>query len=157
MLDAAAAAAATATGDRPRDRTAPPAVAGRACRHQPESRPRLFADRDRRRGSRSIDFVLLSLIGIALYFGYVVPLTGFRWEYVAAIFGMTVAAVICFQAADIYRGPGVSRPAAADDADDLVLGVRVPAVHRRVVLRQARQRGFAALAVGVLLRRSGGA
>jgi Undecaprenyl-phosphate glucose phosphotransferase len=56
------------------------------------------------------DFVLLSLVGIALYLGYVVPLSGFRWEYVAAIFGMTATAVLCFQAADIYevqvfRGP----------------------------------------------------
>src|SRR6202035_2225576 len=40
---------------------------------------------------------------IAIYLGYVVPLSGFRWEYVAAIFGMTTAAVICFQAADIYE------------------------------------------------------
>jgi Undecaprenyl-phosphate glucose phosphotransferase len=46
--------------------------------------------------------VMLSAIGIALYFGYVVPLSGFRWEYLAAIFGMTATSVICFQAADIY-------------------------------------------------------
>ena len=52
---------------------------------------------------RLIDFVMLSLIGIALYFGYVVRLSGFHWEYVAAIFGMTATAVICFQAADIYE------------------------------------------------------
>jgi Undecaprenyl-phosphate glucose phosphotransferase len=51
---------------------------------------------------RFSDFVLLSLIGIALYLGYVAPLSGFRWEYVAAILVMTLAAVICFQAADIY-------------------------------------------------------
>ena len=51
---------------------------------------------------RVADFVLLSLVGIALYFGYVTPLAGFNWGYVAAIFGMTAAAVICFQAADIY-------------------------------------------------------
>jgi Undecaprenyl-phosphate glucose phosphotransferase len=53
--------------------------------------------------ARVADFVWLSLIGIALYLGYVVPLAGFRWEYVAAIFGMTATAVICFQAADIYQ------------------------------------------------------
>ena len=52
---------------------------------------------------RITDFVLLSLAGIALYLGYVVPLSGFHWEYVAAIFGMTATAVICFQAADIYQ------------------------------------------------------
>jgi Undecaprenyl-phosphate glucose phosphotransferase len=49
------------------------------------------------------DFVLLGLVGIALYLGYVVPLSGFRWEYVAAILGMTATAVLCFQAADIYE------------------------------------------------------
>ena len=47
--------------------------------------------------------LLSALVGIALYFGYVVPLAGFNWEYVAAIFGMAAAAVICFQAADIYQ------------------------------------------------------
>src|SRR5205823_11364575 len=52
---------------------------------------------------RLVDFVMLSLIGIALYLGYVVRLSGFHWEYVAAIFGMTATAVICFQAADIYE------------------------------------------------------
>ena len=51
---------------------------------------------------RLADFVLLSFIGIALYLGYMVPLTGFHWEYVTAIFGMTVTAVVCFQAAEIY-------------------------------------------------------
>jgi Undecaprenyl-phosphate glucose phosphotransferase len=51
---------------------------------------------------RVADWTLLSLIGLALYIGYVVPLSGFRWEYVAAIFGMTATAVICFQASDIY-------------------------------------------------------
>jgi len=52
---------------------------------------------------RVADFALLSLVGIAIYFAYVVPLNGFRWEYVAAIFGMTASAVVCFQASDIYE------------------------------------------------------
>ena len=52
---------------------------------------------------RVVDFVMISLVGSALYFSYVVPLSGFRWEYFAAIFAMTTAAVICFQAADIYE------------------------------------------------------
>jgi Undecaprenyl-phosphate glucose phosphotransferase len=51
---------------------------------------------------RIADFVMLTTIGIALYLGYVVPISGFRWEYVAAILMMTLAAVVCFQAADIY-------------------------------------------------------
>jgi len=51
---------------------------------------------------RIADFGMLSCIGIVLYLGYVAPLAGFRWEYVAAILIMTLAAVVCFQAADIY-------------------------------------------------------
>jgi Undecaprenyl-phosphate glucose phosphotransferase len=52
---------------------------------------------------RVLDFVLLNIIGIALYLGYVARLSGFRWEYIAAIFGITTTALICFQAADIYQ------------------------------------------------------
>ena len=52
---------------------------------------------------RVADFVLISSIGISLYLGYVAKLSGFYWEYIAAILGMTVAAIICFQAADIYE------------------------------------------------------
>src|SRR3981081_4100226 len=63
MLNAAASAATTATADRPpverrrhgaspAGRAPPRAVAGRPRRHQPESPAGLFADRDRRRGSR---------------------------------------------------------------------------------------------------------
>lgn len=52
---------------------------------------------------RLADFALLSLVGITLYFGYVVPRSGFQLGYLAAIFGMTITAVVCFQAADIYQ------------------------------------------------------
>ena len=52
---------------------------------------------------RLIDFATLSAIGIALYFAYVVPLKGIHWEFIAAIFGVAITAVICFQAADIYQ------------------------------------------------------
>jgi Undecaprenyl-phosphate glucose phosphotransferase len=52
---------------------------------------------------RAVDFLMLSVIGVGLYFVYVTPLSGFRWEYLAAIFGMTATAVVCFQAADIYQ------------------------------------------------------
>jgi Undecaprenyl-phosphate glucose phosphotransferase len=52
---------------------------------------------------RIVDFALLSVIGIALYASYVARIDGFLWEYVAAIVAMAVAAVICFQAADIYQ------------------------------------------------------
>jgi Undecaprenyl-phosphate glucose phosphotransferase len=102
MLDAAATAAMTTTGDRPpierRRRLTPAAL---AVTNQKVSRaysPIVIAG-----AVRLVDFVMLSLIGIALYFAYVVRLSGFHWEFVAAIFGMTVTAVICFQAADIYE------------------------------------------------------
>ncbi|MET0443279.1 MAG: exopolysaccharide biosynthesis polyprenyl glycosylphosphotransferase, partial [Pseudorhodoplanes sp.] len=52
---------------------------------------------------RAVDFVLLSVIGIALYIAYSARIDGFLWEYVAAIVAMAAAAVICFQAADIYQ------------------------------------------------------
>src|SRR3978361_672306 len=52
---------------------------------------------------RVADFVILSLVGVAIYFGYVARLSGFNWQYIAAILAMAVAAVMCFQAADIYE------------------------------------------------------
>jgi Undecaprenyl-phosphate glucose phosphotransferase len=52
---------------------------------------------------RVVDFGMLSAIGVALYFVYVVPLSSFNWDYVGAIFAMSVAAVVCFQASDIYQ------------------------------------------------------
>jgi Undecaprenyl-phosphate glucose phosphotransferase len=103
MLDAAAATAAmTATADRPqverRRRLTPAALAVASQKVKRAYSPIVIAG-----AVRLVDFVMLSLIGIALYFGYVVRLSGFHWEFVAAIFGMTVTAVICFQAADIYE------------------------------------------------------
>ena len=89
-----------------------------AAGHRPERRRRLspaalaVANQKVRRAYSPIviagavriaDFVLLSVIGIALYFGYVVPLDDFSWEYVAAILGVAATAVVCFQAADIYH------------------------------------------------------
>ncbi len=102
MLDAAASAAATApAADRsPVERRRRLSQAALAVANQKVRRaysPIVIAG-----AVRVADFVLLSLVGIALYFGYVTPLAGFNWGYVAAIFGMTAAAVICFQAADIY-------------------------------------------------------
>ena len=52
---------------------------------------------------RAADFLLLSLIGITLYLGYVTRIDGFSWSYLAAILGVAAAAVVCFQAADIYE------------------------------------------------------
>src|SRR5438309_1306643 len=101
MLEAAATAAASANTGRPQvERRRRLSPAANAVVNQKVSRaysPIVIAG-----AVRLVDFVMLSLIGIALYLGYVVPLSGFYWEYVAAIFGMTITAVICFQAADIY-------------------------------------------------------
>src|SRR3979411_375169 len=102
MLDAAAAAALTATADRPpierRLRLSQAALAVSNQKVRRAYSPIVIAG-----AVRIADFILISLVGIALYFGYVVPLSGFQWEYVAAILGMAAAAVICFQAADIYQ------------------------------------------------------
>src|SRR6202790_3545161 len=102
MLEAAAAAVVTASaGPPPIERRRRLSRAALAVTNQKVRRsysPIVIAG-----AVRVADFLSLSLVGIAIYLGYVVPLSGFRWEYVAAIFGMTTAAVICFQAADIYE------------------------------------------------------
>jgi len=102
MLDAAASTAPTATTGRPaverRRRLSPAALAVTNQKVARAYSPIVIAG-----VVRLADFAALSAVGIAVYFGYVVPLDGFRLEYVAAIFGMTAAAVICFQAADIYQ------------------------------------------------------
>jgi len=102
MLDAAATAAMTATvGSPPLERRRRLTPAALTVTNQKVSRaysPIVIAG-----AVRLVDFAMLSAIGIALYFAYVVRLTGFHWEFVAAIIGMTVTAVICFQAADIYE------------------------------------------------------
>src|SRR6195256_523846 len=102
MLDAAAAATASTSADRPpierRRRLSEAALAVTNQKVRPAYSPIVIAG-----AVRLADFVLLSLIGVALYFGYVSRLAGFHWEYVAAIFAMAATAVICFQAADIYE------------------------------------------------------
>jgi Undecaprenyl-phosphate glucose phosphotransferase len=111
MLDAATAAAASAataaaataaTGEQPRierrRRLSQAALAVTNQKVRPAYSPVVIAG-----AVRLADFVILSIVGIALYFAYVVHLKGFSWEYIASIFGMSVTAVICFQAADIYE------------------------------------------------------
>ena len=101
MLNAAASAAA-ATADRlpveRRRRLSQAALAVADLKVQRAYSPIVIAG-----AVRLADFVLLSLVGIALYLEYVAPLAGLRWEYVVSIFGMTATAVVCFQAADIYQ------------------------------------------------------
>src|ERR1700675_690685 len=98
MFDAAAAAAAVRPPTERRQRLSQAALAVADLKVRRAYSPIVIAG-----AVRVTDFVLLSVIGIALYLGYVVPLSGFHWEYVAAIFGMTATAVVCFQAADIYE------------------------------------------------------
>src|ERR1700694_1040923 len=102
MLDAAAAAAASTSANRPpierRRRLSQAALAVTNQKVRRAYSPIVIAG-----AVRVADFVLLSLVGIALYLGYVARLSGFHWEFVAAIFDMTATAVICFQAADIYE------------------------------------------------------
>ncbi|MFC0243042.1 undecaprenyl-phosphate glucose phosphotransferase [Rhodopseudomonas telluris] len=52
---------------------------------------------------RLVEFVLIATVGIVLYLGYVARHDGVHWEYIVAILGMTVAALIGFQAADLYE------------------------------------------------------
>jgi len=99
MLDAAATAAATATIDRPplerRRRLTQAALAAVSQKVRPAYSPIVIAG-----VVRVVDFVLLSLVGVILYFGYVVPRSGLHWEYILAILAVNAATVICFQAAD---------------------------------------------------------
>src|ERR1044071_9946260 len=104
MLDAAATAAATAAmgpGSPPVERRRRLSQAALAVTNQKVRAaysPIVIAG-----AVRVADFVILSLVGIALYLGYVARLSGFNWQYPAAILGMAVATVVCFQAADIYQ------------------------------------------------------
>src|ERR1700712_2213597 len=97
MLDAAAAPAADATSGRPplerRRRLSQAALAVTNQKVRRAYSPIVIAG-----AVRLADFVLLSLVGVALYLGYVARANGFQWEYIGAIFGMTATAVICFQA-----------------------------------------------------------
>ena len=54
---------------------------------------------------RLAEFVLIALVGVATYFGYVYPAYGhvFDWYYVATAFGVAALAMVAFQAADIYQ------------------------------------------------------
>src|ERR1700723_4388833 len=97
MLDPAAAVAASPSADRPpierRRRLSLAALAVTNQKVRPAYSPIVIAG-----AVRLADFALLSFIGVALYIGYVARISGFQWGYVVAIFGMTAAAAVCFQA-----------------------------------------------------------
>jgi len=102
MIEAAAGAAATIEPNRPmverRKRLSPAALAVANEKVQPAYSPIVIAGL-----VRLTDFVLIAAVGIALYLGYVARRDGLQWEYIAAILGMTITAVISFQAADLYE------------------------------------------------------
>ncbi|WP_316184921.1 MULTISPECIES: undecaprenyl-phosphate glucose phosphotransferase [unclassified Bradyrhizobium] len=102
MLDAAAAAAATSSVGTPaverRRRLSPAALAVASQKVRRAYSPIVIAG-----VVRIADFLLLSLVGSAIYVGYVIPLSGFHWEYLGAILGVATTMVVCFQAADIYQ------------------------------------------------------
>src|SRR3954451_7217421 len=101
MINAAAAVAMDATAERPverRRRLSPAALAVTNQKVRAAYSPIVIAG-----AVRVADFVILSLVGLALYLGYVARLSGFNWQYAAAIPAMAIATVICFQAADIYQ------------------------------------------------------
>jgi Undecaprenyl-phosphate glucose phosphotransferase len=52
---------------------------------------------------RLIEFALVGLVGLIVYFSYVVPADGFAWHYIAAILGIELLALLAFQVADIYQ------------------------------------------------------
>src|ERR1700755_1751706 len=102
MLNAAASAAAATTADRPAiDRRRRLSQAALAVTNQKVRRaysPIVIA------GAVWVAvFILLRLGGITLYLVYVARLRAFHGGYIAAIFGMTATAVICFQSSDIYE------------------------------------------------------
>src|SRR6195256_5975528 len=105
MISAAAAVAVDDAGGRPpverRRRLSPAALAVTNQKVRPAYSPIVIAG-----AVRVADFVILSLVGIAIYFGYVARLSGFNWQYITAILGMSAAAVVCFQASDIYEVQG---------------------------------------------------
>ena len=102
MINAATASEAAIVDDRPvveRRRRLSPAALQVANQKVPAAySPIVIAG-----AVRIADFVLLTLVGVALYIGYVARMDGFNWSYVAAIVGMAVTAVISFQASNIYQ------------------------------------------------------
>ncbi len=90
---------------------------------------------------RLIDFALISMSGLAVYFGYVMRTTGFTLGlYAGRRSPYRVAAVISFQAADVYDIQMFRARMPQTDTHDLVMVLGLPAVHRRLVSRKVRRR-----------------
>ena len=52
---------------------------------------------------RMLEFALITVVGLAVYLSYVVPIEGFEWRYVGAVLGIAALAMLAFQTADIYQ------------------------------------------------------
>ena len=52
---------------------------------------------------RLIEFALVMLVGLVIYFAYAFPMHGFEWQYPPAIAAIALIATLAFQAADIYQ------------------------------------------------------
>src|SRR5580693_5888486 len=52
---------------------------------------------------RLIEAALVISVGLAVYFWHVVPAVGFAWYYFGVILGISLLAMLAFQAADIYQ------------------------------------------------------
>jgi FlaA1/EpsC-like NDP-sugar epimerase len=59
---------------------------------------------------RIAEFLILSLIGAAIYGYYVYPAEEFLWRYAVATFGASAAAIIAFHIADTYDVLALRRP-----------------------------------------------
>jgi Undecaprenyl-phosphate glucose phosphotransferase len=59
---------------------------------------------------RIAEFLLLSMIGFAIFGYYVFPHEGLLWRYVIATLGASAAAIVAFQIADVYHPAALRRP-----------------------------------------------
>ena len=103
--------------------------------------------------ARVADFLVIALVGITLYFSYVVQVDEFSWSYIAAIFAIAAVAVISFQAADVYDIEAFRRQLGQLTRLLSAWAFVFLDLHRRLVPRQGGRRGLATVAFGILLRR----
>jgi Undecaprenyl-phosphate glucose phosphotransferase len=59
---------------------------------------------------RTIEFILIILIGSVLYFGYVGPVMQSPWAYAAAIAAISACCILAFQSAELYDIHAFRRP-----------------------------------------------
>ncbi len=59
---------------------------------------------------RAVESTLIAFVGTLVYYAYVFPSEGFQWPYIFAIAGISILAVVAFQAVDIYQIHAFRRP-----------------------------------------------